>query len=182
MGRKNRESRQRRRLEQQLVAATAQFQNPGSRDAAVAPMHRAAMLVQHSKSSSFVGPLPPPEAMAGYGEIDPTLVNRIVTMAEKEQAHRHSGDVALQTMLIQEQKNQASTTKRGQFLGAGAFAIALGCTVLMVWKDQQIAATIFGALNIGSIVGLFLKSEATNKKALQADVVPSKEAAPPAQR
>jgi uncharacterized membrane protein len=42
--------------------------------------------VQHI---SFSGPLPPPEALSQYESISNGLAERIVQMAEREQAHRH---------------------------------------------------------------------------------------------
>jgi uncharacterized membrane protein len=40
----------------------------------------------------FEGPLPPPNLLKQYNEIDPTFANRIVQMAERAQAHRHDMD------------------------------------------------------------------------------------------
>lgn len=39
--------------------------------------------------SEFRGPLPPPDILKQYDEVDRGLANRIVCMAEKEQEHRH---------------------------------------------------------------------------------------------
>ena len=39
--------------------------------------------------SEFRGPLPPPDILKQYNEVDRGLANRIVCMAEKEQEHRH---------------------------------------------------------------------------------------------
>lgn len=38
---------------------------------------------------SHSGPLPPPEQLEGYSQVLPNAPERIVTMAEKEQSHRH---------------------------------------------------------------------------------------------
>lgn len=40
----------------------------------------------------FSGPIPPPEILRQYGEVLPSLPDRIVTLAEKEQLHRHQQD------------------------------------------------------------------------------------------
>ena len=36
-----------------------------------------------------IGPIPPPEILKGYKEIDPSFPERIFKMAEKEQRFRH---------------------------------------------------------------------------------------------
>lgn len=44
--------------------------------------------IQISESSSFSGPLPPPDLLAEYEQVLPGLADRIVRMAEDEGAHR----------------------------------------------------------------------------------------------
>jgi uncharacterized membrane protein len=46
--------------------------------------------VIHEVFASFQGPLPPPSILRGYDEISPGAADRIIAMAEREQAHRHS--------------------------------------------------------------------------------------------
>lgn len=43
-------------------------------------------------SHQFSGPLPPPDDLAKYDQIVPGAAERILQMAEKEQANRHSKD------------------------------------------------------------------------------------------
>ena len=40
--------------------------------------------------AAFSGPLPPPSLLKGYEEVCPGSADRIITMAEKQQQHRHS--------------------------------------------------------------------------------------------
>lgn len=42
-----------------------------------------------ARSELYRGPIPPPQVLLGYNEIIPGLADRIVLMAEKEQAHHH---------------------------------------------------------------------------------------------
>lgn len=64
----------------------------------------------------FSGPLPDPETLRQYGEVMPGLGERIVAMAEREQAHRHEVDRSL-----------VNVFSRGQWLG-----FALGLVSLVV--------------------------------------------------
>jgi len=45
---------------------------------------------QHEISSSYQGPLPPPEMLGQFERVVPGLGRQIVDMAAKEQSHRHS--------------------------------------------------------------------------------------------
>ncbi len=46
--------------------------------------------VARVEGTLFQGPLPPPEILAGYDDVTPGAADRIITMAEKNQAHRHA--------------------------------------------------------------------------------------------
>ena len=48
---------------------------------------QAAMLVQETRSE-FRGPLPPPELLKQYDEVQAGVANRIITMAENQSEHR----------------------------------------------------------------------------------------------
>lgn len=47
------------------------------------------------RNEFFEGPLPPPSVLAAYKDLSPDLVNRIVTMAESEQRHRHTVEMRI---------------------------------------------------------------------------------------
>lgn len=74
------------------------------------------------KSSGWSGPLPPPEALERFNAIIPNGADRIVSMAEREQAHRIDLEGSGQKATIAE-------ARRGQYLGAIISAIALGGAV-----------------------------------------------------
>lgn len=90
-------------------------------------------------SRSFSGPLPPPEILQRYDEIETGFANRIVTLAEKEQSHRHDTEgTALASSIASE--------KRGQYL---AFIL---CAMIVIGSIYLIAdgAAISGLLLAGS--------------------------------
>lgn len=45
--------------------------------------------IQVTRKSQFNGPIPPPEIIAEYKDIQSDFPERIITMAEKQQGHRH---------------------------------------------------------------------------------------------
>lgn len=57
--------------------------------AATAP---ASANAQHVVAVGWEGPLPPPRTLAQFNEVIPDGAERIMAMAEKEQAHRHAMD------------------------------------------------------------------------------------------
>ncbi|GGB37994.1 hypothetical protein GCM10011505_19410 [Tistrella bauzanensis] len=50
------------------------------------------VIAQHEQHVAISGPLPPPDILAQYEDIVPGAAARIVSWAEKEQAHRHAID------------------------------------------------------------------------------------------
>ena len=76
------------------------------------------------------GPLPSPQQLAEYEQASPGLANRIVGMAEAEQATRHHC-----------MRSEVDAIKRGQVCALSAFALAMG------------AACYLGAVGIGAAAG-----------------------------
>lgn len=61
---------------------------------------RKSFLLAMSESISFNGPLPPPEYLHGYEQTLPGAADRVISMAEKEQAHRHKEENKIITTSI----------------------------------------------------------------------------------
>lgn len=81
---------------------------------------------QVSVRHEWSGPLPPPAALEKFNQIIPNGADRIVAMAEKEQAHR-----------IDYEKTGVSATiaesKRGQYLGAAISLVAIGGAIFTAY-------------------------------------------------
>lgn len=94
-------------------------------------------VVLAQKSEHFEGPIPHPELLERYNSIVPGAAERILQMAEKEQAHRHKIDAqeeSNRTALIKiaEKDSAASNTARksGQFIG---LVVTLICVIAAVY-------------------------------------------------
>jgi len=74
----------------------------------------------------FSGPIPHPEVLARYNQIDETLVNRIVSMAENESSHRHRQETIELQARITHLKESDIDVKRGQVF---AFIIVISFIV-----------------------------------------------------
>ena len=111
------------------------------------------VLKRISSSVSMTGPLPPPSILAGYEQVLPGAAERIVSMAEKEQDHRHSFDNKCQ-----------KTDSRDSLLGIlcgfvlGVAALVAGVIVIMRVPNKVGAVTgsVLGISGIGSIVATFI--------------------------
>jgi uncharacterized membrane protein len=57
-------------------------------------------VVGFAVSSSFSGPLPPPNLLAQYNEVLPDGANRIVTMAERQAKHRQRLETRAQAFAL----------------------------------------------------------------------------------
>lgn len=85
MGRSSREKTERRQLNRRvsdIERATSRGQSRGG--------DGQPQFVARVQGTVFQGPLPPPEILAGYDKVLPGAANRIISMAEKNQSHRHS--------------------------------------------------------------------------------------------
>ena len=96
------------------------------------------------EAASFEGPLPPPSMYREYDRVLPGSADRILAMAEREQAHR----VSIEGTAL---KASANDSKLGQYFG---FSLALVCIVGGIYlaiQGQTVAAV---ALIVASAIGL----------------------------
>lgn len=105
---------------------------------------------------SFVGPIPPAEILGGYGQVNATFPERIVAMAENEQAFRHE----------QEREDGRFIRRwmnRGQFFGVALGTMMLGIAAYAIYNNQPwVAGTAIGS--VASLVGVFIWRERTDTK------------------
>ena len=90
--------------------------------------------------SVFQGPLPPPQILSGYNDIEPGLVNRIVTMAEKNGAH-------VRDMERKEQQYGYWSQFLGQCFGFVLIALLIGSGAFLIYTGHTLSGFF------GSVVG-----------------------------
>ena len=92
-----------------------------------------------SVRAQFSGPLPAPETLRQYGEVMPGLDERIVSMAEREQGHRHDLDRSLVRIF-----------SRGQWLGfaLGLISLAVGAYLSMQGHEGFGIAAFVGSVAV----------------------------------
>ncbi len=107
--------------------------------------------VAYIQAASFKGPLPPPALFERYDAVLPGSAERILRLAEKEQAHRQEWEM---TVL----RAQKSDVRRGQWMG-----FALGMTGMIVaavcalYGLPYVAGASLGTVSVG-ILTAFLRS------------------------
>ena len=102
-------------------------------------------------STHAASPLPSPEVLGGYRDVAPELPERMMRMVEEEQRNRHA---ATRSMMEQ----QFSLARIGLSM---AFVIAvgsLGVAAVLGFKGEGAAAAVVGSLNIGVLVGAFIRN------------------------
>lgn len=117
------------------------------------PVQTLARQVTQYETRITTGPLPTPEVLAGYAQVDPSLVPTIVRMAETEQAHRHEQDRVVtrgaERWMFRGQ--QYAVFLGTAALGVAAYAVAhsqpwvagtaitsiVGLVGAFIWKDRE---------------------------------------------
>jgi uncharacterized membrane protein len=112
---------------------------------------------------SHSGPLPSPDVLKGYAEIDDDLVPRIVAMAEKEQAQQHSLQDRALTARVSDAAAMRRIETRGQLfaLVIGVVAIIIGGVVSIYASHAgqwggQLTGGLIGGGGIVSLVSAFI--------------------------
>lgn len=106
--------------------------------------------------------MPLPDFFQAYEHTLPGAADRILTMAEKQQEHRHLQQSVRLTL-------DGARERRGQWMGflVAVSGIIGGVTLIMFDKPVAGFTTLVGA--IGSIVGLFVWSRRRRPSALPPD-------------
>jgi uncharacterized membrane protein len=109
------------------------------------------------KSSSFIGPIPPPDLLGGYNDVVKDGAERIFAMAEKQSSHR----IQIEDQVIKEELKQS---RLGQLFGfiLGLVGMALATTLALF--GHEAVAGIFGTTTIIGLVTVFVLGKKSQQK------------------
>ncbi len=125
------------------------------------------------------GPLPPPTFVRSYEDTLPGAADRILTITEKQQDHRHSMESArLQNEITLQQRDLAFVT-RGQWMGFVFGILALFGAVLLVIVGQSLEGLTAMLLPVATIIGIFTMSKRIRPRAAQPEADDDDPAPPP---
>jgi len=97
-------------------------------------------------SSSWQGPLPRPRDLRAFGEISADLPDRIMSMAEREQLHRHAVD-----------KHDLAITSRGQCFAFAVAMLAIAGGFVLILLGRPLEGGIFGGTPLVLLIVAFLR-------------------------
>ena len=106
------------------------------------------------------GPLPPARTLAGYEKVLPGAAERVMQMAEREQAHRHQMQVTqqkfeadLQTKAITE---QLEINKTGQRYGFIISLVVLALAGVMAFTGHEVLALTLAGIDLVGLAAVFV--------------------------
>lgn len=103
-------------------------------------------------AQSFSGPLPHPDVLAGFENVQPGAADRIIKMAENEAAHRHSIERSGQRSFIMSERI-------GMFCALLICFLALGGGFYCILKGHPIAGTVTTSTPIAVIAAIFIQGK-----------------------
>lgn len=116
----------------------------------------------YPRSTSFRGPLPPPDVLRGYNDILPGAADRIIRMAEREGDHRRLYEQ-------RELRRRSREATIGQFLGFGLALALIGGAVYSASIGYPWVATAMASVPlIGEVLKRFLPAKAEGNTTLPA--------------
>lgn len=108
----------------------------------------------------FEGPIPHPRIIREYENILSGSADRILKMAETQQAHR----IELEKKSIE---SQLKYNKRGQIFGFVIFILGILLSVFFALADMKIFAGTFATITVVTIIALFIGGKRAIKKDLE---------------
>ena len=108
-------------------------------------------------SAEYSGPIPPPNILAGYDQINPGFADRVMKLSEREQEHQHKND---DTII----KYIHSETLTSLWLGSILSALLMLIGAFIILKSPSnvaiiIAGSLFGLSGIGTIILSLIKRD-----------------------
>lgn len=119
--------------------------------------------LEQLSESSFSGPIPPPDVLSEYREIDSSFPERCMKMAEKEQEHRHAMEREI-TELEKKKLEMAqdfvpreqNLKSRGQSFAFILATTAFGMIAFSVWMKDSTTAGILAGTTITALAAIFV--------------------------
>lgn len=97
-------------------------------------------VIQQYIEMAYSGPLPPAQELAAYDRVIPNGADRIMGLAEREQAHRHKHDDRNADRLDKVVDNDIVLSRRGQQFGGWLFLGLMAFAAFLVYRGELISA------------------------------------------
>lgn len=106
-------------------------------------------LIELESKQTFSGPIPHPTLLAEYKSVDSDIPNRIVTMAEGQQEHRHGLENKSLTAAI-------DTEKRGQNYALTISLLFIVVSMFLIGIDKEISGSILAGSTMLGLAYMFV--------------------------
>lgn len=110
---------------------------------------------QTQLKQSFTGPLPHPDILQGYENVQDGFAERIFKMAEEQQAHR----IKCEDKIV---RSTAAQSVRGQWFGFLIAILCLAASVALGFYNHEVLAGVIGGTTIISLVAVFITNKYTS--------------------
>ena len=114
-------------------------------------------IIEQAISQKYSGPLPPPKMLHDYDLVTPGFAERIVSMAEKEQGHRHS----LENTAVNGAINKDKRSQRYALFCIVFLSILCGG---LIYSGHDTAGTVLGGATLVSLAALFITGKRSAEK------------------
>ena len=128
-----------------------------------APATNQARTFQVIAGSSYSGPLPPPDLLAGFNAVAPGAADRIIAMAESQEAHRQQ----------LENKYQAAQSRRSWGGLISAFLLTAGflyASYSLIVQGFGLYGVFLGGGTIVSVVTVFIVGTTSQRNERQSRI------------
>ncbi len=152
-----------------LTTPEQALQNPLSQPTISGPEHVQLTTTESYSIRHTSGPLPSADELRQFGNIDKSLPDRIMVLAESEQTHRHALENKAVDAEIQSKSDSLKLQFRGQKM---AFCIAILFLVSgtgLTLAGHPVAGSAFSGFIIITIASLFITGRLPNNKTEESD-------------
>ncbi len=104
----------------------------------------------------FVGPFPHPEILAQYEDVLEGSAERIMSLTERQFAHRQSRELAADATVQKVIEGDSTRESLGIWLGAFVAVFLIGCGTFLVYNGHDWAGVTMIVSTIVGIVGVFI--------------------------
>ncbi len=108
------------------------------------------------QASFRIGPIPDPITLEQYNRILPDAANRIVSMAEKEQEHRHRMQEKLIDAQVNDTKQERDERRLGQIFGLSIGVVSILAGSITAILASPIAGGFIGSAGVVGLVSVFV--------------------------
>ncbi len=112
-------------------------------------------MTAEARQVQFQGPIPPPEILSNYEQLQPGAADRILAMAESETRHRQEMERMALTAEVKGLTSEAKDTQRGQYCGLTIGIVAILSGTYAAVNGAPWAGGFIGTGGVVALVSAF---------------------------